>query len=215
MKKLKKLMIVFTALIAVGCSSTHILISSIRYHSPVNHSKIMAMAVIRDKNDTLRRSIEKNIAMDLVNMGYTSVSALEEFGAGGLSNLGQEKTYLKLCSQGIDAVIVVTIVDNNKKKQFKTHKSHKYPDNYYYDRIWNYKNIQADLSAENRGQYGSYFWEAILFNLNTLEIECSIQSRPFTSITNQSALSFEEDLFKILLKEKILKKQDVSRLKPF
>jgi hypothetical protein len=215
MKKLQKLLIVFTALIATGCSSTHILISSSRYHSPVSHSKIMAVAVISDDNDTLRRSIEKNIAAELVNIGYTSVSALEEFGAGGLSNLGQEKTYLKLCSQGIDAVIVVTIVDNNKEKQFSSHKSHTYPDNYYYDRIWNYKNIQADLSAENRGEHGSYFWEAILFNLNTLEAECTIQSRSFTSITNDRILPFEKQLIKILLKEKILKKQDVSRLKPF
>ena len=65
MKKLKKLMIIFTVLFAVGCSSTQILISSSRYHSPVSHSKILAVAVIKDDNDTLRRSIEKNITLEL------------------------------------------------------------------------------------------------------------------------------------------------------
>jgi hypothetical protein len=215
MKKLKKLMIVFTTLIAAGCSSTHILISSSRYHSPVSHSKIMTVAVIRDDNDTLRRCIEKNITLELQNIGYRAVSALEEFGAGGLANLGQEKTYLKLCNQGIDAVIVVTIVDNNKENQLSSHKSHTYPDNYFFDRIWNYKNIQADLGGENRGEHGNYFWEAILFNLNTLEAECTVQSRSFTSITNERIFPFEEQLIKILLQEKILKKQDVSPLKPF
>jgi hypothetical protein len=215
MKKLKKLMIIFTVLFAVGCSSTQILISSSRYHSPVSHSKILAVGVIKDDNDTLRRSIEKNITLELQKTGYSAVSALEEFGAGGLANLGQENTYLKLCSEGIDAVIVVTIVDNNKENQFSSHKSHTYPDNYFYDRIWNYRNIQADLAGENRGEHGNYFWEAILFNLNTLEAECTIQSRAFTSITNERILPFEKQLINILLKEKILKKQDVSRLKPF
>jgi hypothetical protein len=121
-------------------------------------------------------------------MGYIAVSALEEFGAGGLANLGQENTYLKLCNEGIDAVIVVAIVDNNKENHLSSRKSNTYPDNYYYDRIWNYKNIQADLAGENRGEHENYFWEAILFKLNTREAECTIQSRAFTSITNERIL---------------------------
>src|SRR5213592_3811562 len=106
MKKFRKSIVIFTTFLAIGCSSTHVLISSSRYHSPLNHSKIMSVAVIRDDNDTLRRSVEKNITLELQKIGYSAVSALEEFGAGGLANLGQEKTYLKLCSQGIEAVIV-------------------------------------------------------------------------------------------------------------
>jgi hypothetical protein len=215
MKRLRLLLLVTITTLFFGCSSSHILITSNKYHFPRNHSKIMAVGVIKVDNDSTRLHIERNLSLGLTGLGYNAVSAFEEFGPGGLAKLGKEETYLKLCNQGIDAVIIVTLIDKSKENQFRTRKHYTYPDNYYYDRIWNYKNIQADLSNNSSGKQSTYFWEAILFNLRTLEAECTIQSRSFTSIAYSKADEFEKLLIKTMLKEKILQRQNYPLLKPF
>jgi hypothetical protein len=215
MKRLRLLSIFIIGTLLSGCSSSHILITSNKYHVPLTHGKIMAVAVIKGNNDSSRLHVERSISGDLKKLGYNAVSAFDVFGPTGLSNLSHEETYRKLCNGGIDAVIVVTLIDKSKERQFKTKKSYTYPDNYYYDRIWTYKNIQANLSDYNSGLPGTYFWEAILFNLSTLEAECTIQSRSFTSIAYNKVTEFENLLIKTMLKEKILQRQNNAWLKPF
>ena len=175
----------------------------------------MTVGVIKGDNDSIRLHIERNLSLSLAGLGYNAVSAFDEFGPTGLANMGNEETYLKLCNQGIDAVIIVTLIDKSRENQFRTRKHYTYPDNYYYDRIWNYKNIQADLSNRSSGKQNTYFWEAILFNLSTLEAECTIQSRSFTSIAYSNVAEFENLLIKKMLKEKILQRQNNVILKPF
>lgn len=215
MKRLRLLLLFAIPVLLSGCSSSHILIASNKYHFPLNHSKIMTVGVLKGDNDSSRLHVERIISSDLQALGYSAVSAFDEFGPNGLANLSHEETYRQLCGRGIDAVIVVALIDKNKEKQFKTKRSYTYPDNYYYDRIWNYKNIQADLSVHTRQPEGTYFWEAILFNLSTLEAECTIQSPAFTSPDYNMAHEFEQLLVEKMLREKILKRQNIPALKPF
>ena len=175
----------------------------------------MTVGVIKDDNDSIRISIEKNIAADLKGLGYNAVSALEEFGHGRLAKLDQQETYLKLCNEGIDAIIIVALIDKTKEKQFRTHRSYAYTNAYYYNRIWNYKNIQADLVDSSRNMKPDYFWEAILFNLSTLEVGCTIQSSSFSSPENEIASQFDKQIVRKMVKEKVLKKQNIEKLKPF
>ena len=215
MKRYSSLLIIIAAGFLAGCSSPYILITTNKYHFPLYHSKILTVGVIKDDNDSIRVRIEKGITADLKAIGYDAVSALEEFGPKGLANLDQQETYLKLCRQGIDAIIIVALIDKTKEKQFKTQRSYTYPDTYYYNRIWNYKNIQADLVDKDSTLKSDYFWEAIFFNLSTLEAECTIQSATFSVSDNKIAGMFEKQVVKEMIKEKILKKQNIKRLKPF
>ncbi|HET9433194.1 MAG TPA: hypothetical protein VFO37_05520, partial [Chitinophagaceae bacterium] len=210
MKKYSSILIIIATVFLTSCSSPYILIASKKYHFPVSYSKIMTVGVIKDDNDSIRVRIEKSITADLKAIGYEAVSALEEFGPKGLTNLDQEETYLKLCNRGIDAVIIVALIDISKEKQFRTQKSYTYSDTYYYNRIWNYKNIQADLVKINSTVKSSCFWEAILFNLSTLEAECTIQSASFSLPENNLAGQFERQIVKKMIKEKILRKQEVK-----
>ena len=215
MKKLRLLSITIVTVFLSGCSSPYILITSNKHHFPLGHSRIMTVGVIKDDNDSIRISIEKSVATDLQSVGYDAVSALDQFGPKGLANLDQQETYLKLCNQGIDAVILVALIDKTKEAQFRTRRSFAYSDTYYYNRIWNYKNIQADLADKNSAPKSDYFWEAILFNISTLEAECTIQSTSFSLSGYNIAGQFEKQIVKKMLSEKILRKQDLKMLKPF
>jgi len=215
MRQYSSSLITIATVYLTGCSSQNILITSNKYHFPLHHSKIMTVGVIKSDNDSMRIRIEKGITADLSGIGYYAVSALEEFGPKGLANLDQQETYLKLCNHGIDAVITVALIDKTKEKQFKTQRSYAYTNTYYYNRIWNYKNIQADLVDKNFTVKSEYFWEAILFNLSTLEAECTIQSSSFNSLDDKKAGQFEKQVVKKMIREKILRKQNIKTLKPF
>ena len=215
MKKYNSILIIIATVFLTSCSSPYILITSKKFHFPLNCSKIMTVGVFKDDNDSIRICVEKSITADLKAIGYDAVSGLEEFGSKGLTNLDQEETYLKLCNRGIDVVIIVSLIDKTKEKQFRTRRSYTYSDAYYYHRIWNYKNIQSDLVGKNSTVKRDCFWEAILFNLSTLEAECTIQSASFSLPENKIAGQFEKQIVKKMIKENILRNQNVKSLKPF
>lgn len=176
----------------------------------------MVAGIVKAPNDSFRIKTEKYFAAGLRNMGYNTVTSFDEFGPTGLQNLSEEETYIRLCEKGIDAVIVVALIDLSKQERIKQKKTYGFSGNYYYDRIWNYKNITADFSDENNKSATGYFWESILFNLRTLEAECTVQTKPFNTI---SATGFSNDfvtrILKQMRKEGILKVHKVSTPKPF
>ena len=127
------------------------------------------VGIIKDVNDLLRIKIEDDLVKNLNELGYSSVSALREFGEKGLSELGQEATYIKLCNNGIDAVMTFALIDELKQERYKSDKFPQSTNYYYYNRIWNYQKIQADLSESASALGTGFMWESILFDLSTLE----------------------------------------------
>ena len=200
-----------------GCSSSHIIVAWKNQYQPENYSKIMVVGIVRGKDHSLRKEIETELANKLKEIGYYAVSAIDEFGETGLTNLSQEETYKKLCANSIDAVITITLIDISKEKITGPKRSYGYPHNYYYDRIWNYRNIQADLSEEDKNEKSQYSWESILFNLRTLEAECTIQTKAFSTINEEKlGREFEKQIIMNLVKQKVLRKaQPYSAPKAF
>lgn len=175
----------------------------------------MVATVVTAEDDSLRSRMEINVVDGLKQAGYAAISSLQKFGPKGLQGLQQPETYLKLCNEGIDAVFVVTLIDESKETQSKAKLSYKYPDNYYYNRIWNYRNIQADLSQPNSSTNDAFFWEAILFNLNTLEAECTIHSPSFAQVNASKALQFGTSIIRKMIREKVLEKREPLQQRAF
>jgi hypothetical protein len=217
MKKVRFQIIFCFCVILYGCTSPHIITTwKAQHFSPVNYKDILVAGVIKNRSDSFRAGIEKHFVNDLEDLGYHAVSALDEFGPGGLANLGQGETYIKLCTKGVDAVITIALIDNGKEAYGKVLKATTYPAKYYYNRIWNYKNIQAEFAA-GYPEKADYFWEAILFDLNTLEPQCTIQTKFFAGPAENVARELGSKLINKMRKEKILKKQNriIKQTKPF
>ncbi len=214
-----RLSIIFLlAYIFSGCSSPRVTVAwKVEHVQPERHDKILVVGIIKSENDSLRKQIERDFSKALCDLGYDAVSAITEFGPGGLSGSGEIETYRKLCNSGFDAVMTIALIDESKEPRQRYQKVHGYPSNYYYNRIWNYKNIRADLTSASPGN-GYYFWENILFDLNKLETECTVQSGSFKSskLANMSS-NFDLRAIQILLKERILTRQqsNFKTLRPF
>lgn len=170
------------------------------------------MAITRQDNIALRKQIEDDITTDLSQMGYQAISALDEYGAKGLSASGEEDTYIKLYNNGIDAVFTIALIDKSKETYEQQRKNFRYPAKYYYNRIWNYQKIQPDSSIAVDPINSEYFWESILFDLKTLEPQTTIQTGSFTpDLTESKSREFQKKIIRKMVKEKILKNQN----KPF
>lgn len=194
-----------------GCRSSQVITAWKNLQPAESYGKIMVVAIIDSTAGSLKTNIENDFAAQLSALGYNTVTSVEEFGEKGLMNVAQEKTYQILCDKNIDAVITLSLIDLLKEKR-NPRKIIGYPDNYYYNRVWNYKNITADLSPEKK--HGKLFWESILFNLRTLESEITIQTKPSSFINiSTTNVTVDKGIIKRLLKEKKLGKPKTASVR--
>jgi len=169
----------------------------------------MVVGVIKSKDDSLRVEMENRFVKAMEELNDQAVPALAEFGPGGLLGREEGDTYLQLCYKGIDAVMTVALIDGRKEPYGKIGNMYQYPASYYYSRIWNYKNIQADLANDTTGKNKHYYWEIIIYDLNTLEAACAMQTRSFTEITSTAMV---DDFAKKVI-QKLIKKRVLTRTK--
>lgn len=180
---------------------------------PVNN-KIMVLGIINDANDSMRMEIEDGMVKKLQDLGYYAVSSLKEFGRKGLSDLSQEGAFIKLCDNGIDAVLTIALIDNLKQEEYKPDKFPRSTSYYYYNRIWNYQKMQADLSKTEQATGTLLLGEGILFDLRTLEPLCVIQTKPIEP-NKENIPGYLYPILNKMKKEKVLTKQNTRQVKSF
>jgi hypothetical protein len=219
--KLINAIIISIILLCSSCSSSKIISSWKTANGSREYKKIMVVGIIKDSGNVLRKKMEMHLVNDLKAIGYNAVSALEEFGKGGLAGLEQEETYIKLCNKGIDAVITIALLDRKKEKFYVPAKVKYYSNLYYYNRIWNYTTIQADLTSI-KGEYEEstqFSWESILFDLQTLSPVYTAQTKTFDPASTETmAHEYGRMIVANMVKKKAIEKREPfvsERLKSF
>jgi hypothetical protein len=206
-----KIIVLCCLLTFYGCTSKHVTTTWKAGRVTAKYNHVLVVAIVPGEDSNLRKKIELDFSAGLETMGYNALPAFSTFGFKGLSGLGEENTYLKLCSNGIDAVLIVALVNKTRQTYQTTGKTYIYPNSYYYRRIWNYSNLTDDDVSPKK-----YFWESILFNLSTLEAVTTIRTTPFIktgqeTINNKLAAMFIKKLYQ----EKVLRKQEPIQFKAF
>ncbi|HEX2628634.1 MAG TPA: hypothetical protein VHM26_06480, partial [Chitinophagaceae bacterium] len=119
--------VMFLASLLTGCISSKI-VTAWKNDKPADflYQKIMVAAIMKDDNDSLRITVERQVAATLNKLGYYAVSTADEYGRYGLETLGQEATYLSLCDNGVDAVLTIALVPDSIASDLKEGGSKKY-----------------------------------------------------------------------------------------
>jgi hypothetical protein len=142
------------------------------------------MEVRKDSEELIVRSLRKN--------NQVAFTIPEVFGDDGLKGLDEERVYLSLCDEGVDAVLVVAPVHfEDQPKQEFTHPLAR--NAYYFHRIWSYSTLHAPLTGRKQD------WEAILFDLPTLS------PHHVSSWSGISAAKLSRQLTALLLRDGVLK----------
>lgn len=197
--KLHMTVLSFACILIASCSSRYINTVWKNDHAfPGKYNKIMVATIVNNQDTAFRREIEAHFKETLQSMGYVTVSAIEEFGPGGLKDLGQEDTYIRLCNKGIDAIITVALIDKEKTTGSEPHLSYAQPVKYYYDRIWHYKELQASEQLTTPDSLRKYAWEMILFDLSTLQPHYIAQTKTIDGNIHQS---IQDEFWKAFVKK--------------
>jgi hypothetical protein len=185
-----------------GCSTTSITSSwKVPNTEPKTYNNILVVAVSKDV--PLRQQIEESFVVQLQNLGYQSGSAMEEYGPYGLGKFSKEQTYATLCNNGYDAVLTIVLIDKEKEKK-TGQKGRQFSNNYYYNRILNYSRLQADIKDNTNKLY----WEAVLFDLHTLETRYKVQTKAVTAAELILSVPVQEKaIVRNMLKKKVLIKR--------
>jgi hypothetical protein len=114
-------------------------------------------------------------------------------------------------------VLTCALVDESYAKALDYGSNMRYTSAYYYMRLRNYRKLQADRAINGLNNNSMYRWEIILFDLNTLQTRCVMQTKSFSMNDARMAItSVPAQAIKKMLDEKVIQKQLVpDAAKPF
>jgi hypothetical protein len=172
-----------------------------------SYNKILVLGLIRDNDRQLQESMEKHLAGDLQDMGYTAISSLQEFGPKAFDKLEEDPALEKLRGSGFDAVVTIVLLDKEKERRYVPGHPYYTPYGIYYNRFWHYRSTLYFRIYEP-GYYVTdtrYFWESNFYELEAQKLLYSAQSKSFDpSSTETMGHEYGKLIAKNLVKEGVL-----------
>jgi hypothetical protein len=176
MKKLLCLLFVLPVFFACGPS---IKLSQSWVPPGVTHpkfNKIVVLVLAPAKYSAAGHIGEQQLAAELKVNGVNAVSAQDEFGPQQFRNDDEQGVVAKLKRSGADAVIVTSLLDEEKEKRWVPGTDFPPP---YYGRFWGYYSFWY-ARAYNPGYYETtrkYYFETNLYDLSNSTLLYSVQSQ--------------------------------------
>ena len=201
---IKFIKFIFWALLITGCY-TSVITNTWKSKSikSKKFEKILVIALVKQKDRSLRESMENHLVGDLVEKGITAISSLKEYGPKSFEALSENEVIQKLDNSGIDAVITIVLLDKEKEKYYTPGRVYYSPYTIYHRRFWGYYTTMYDRIYEP-GYYSentNYFWESNFFDAKTKELIYSVQTKSFNpnssnALANEYGKLICNDLFK-------------------
>jgi hypothetical protein len=178
-----KLISIAAALVLFSCSTTNI---TSRWKaqdiSPQSsYRDIMALVVAGDEDRPLVEKMETHIVGDFKLMGYSAYSAFTEFGPKALKGLNEPALMARFSDKGVDAVMMVSLLNKQKEKYYIPGRMQQTPYAYYYDRFHRHYGVIIERTV-TPGYYAEdtrYFWECNFYDVKTGKLLYSSISESF------------------------------------
>jgi hypothetical protein len=202
----------------MGCSSSRITSSwKDTSRQPKNYSKILVVALSGDPDRTVREKMEQHFAGDLRDLGYTAVTASQEYGPKSFEGMNEAQAVDLLAERGIEAVVTIVLLDKEKERYYAPGYIRSTPFVIYHDHFWNYYTTMNGR-IYSPGYYTTdtkYFWESNFYDLFDSKLLYSVQSQSFTpESTNSMAHEYGQMIVQDMVKNNIIAK-NVPKLKSF
>ena len=177
------------ALLIIGCNSTRI---TSRWKSPdeppaVAH-RILVMAIVRSDDRSTRETMERHLADDLRNKGFEAVTSWDVYGPKAFDGMPEDQALSSLRTNGYDAVLTIVLLNKDKERSYYPGNFYFSPFIYYYNNFWGYQAMMMNRIYQP-GYYMTsmrYFWESNLYDMHTLKLVYSVQTRSFDPSSSES-----------------------------
>ena len=216
MKIIHSISILFAAFL-MGCSSSRITHSwKAENILSKKYNKILVLGLNGDTDISTREKMENHMAGDLVELGYTAVSGLKEYGPKSFRKMDEETLVEKLQNSGFDAVITIVLLDKSKERNYVPGHVYYSPYMIYQRRLWGYYSTIYDRIYEP-GYYTvntRYFWESIFYDLTTKELIYSVQTESFDPASSENLRhEYGKMIVMDMVKNHVLIKPEIVSLK--
>lgn len=207
---MKKVLVLLTPLFLflAACSSTNVLNSwKDTDVEQTTMKKVLVLAMLPEKERTLRQEMEFQMVQDLQKRGFTAVSALQEYGPKSFTGMNEKQVMQQLDKRKIDGVITMSLQDTEKSEHYTPGSVRYEPYAVRYNRFYRtYQTFyQRVYTPGYTDRQTNYFFETNLYQLNSNKLLYSAQSKSFDpSSASQIAKEVSKAVVKDMEKNNIL-----------
>ena len=180
------------------------------------YNKILVLGLNSEPDISTRERMENHMTADLVELSYTAVSGLKEYGPKSFRKMDEETLLEKLQSSGFDAVLTIVLLDKSKERNYVPAHVNNSPYFIYHRRFWGYYTTIYDR-IYTPGYYTintRYFWESNLYDLTTKELVYSVQTESFDPASSESlGHEYGKMIVKDMMKNNVLIKPEIVSVK--
>src|SRR6187549_3355255 len=208
---MKKIILMLCAVVLFSCQTSKITNTWVEKSvTPKKYSKILVLGVLKDNDRELQSKMEKHLAGDLNDLGYSAFAASDVFPLGTFVKGDTAKAIEALNSKGFDAVLTVVLLNKEKEKHYVPGRVMYTPYAPYHDRLDLYYYSMYDR-IQTEGYYTTdtkIFWESNFYDRESKKMIYSSQTESFD-------LGSKDDLahyYGVLLANNLVKSK--IRIKP-
>ena len=212
---MKKIFLILCTAVLFSCQTSKITSTWTDNNvSPKKYNKILVLGVLKDNDHELQSKMEKHLAGDLNDLGYSAFAASDVFPSGTFIKGDTTKAIEALNSKGFDAVLTIVLLNKEKEKQYIPGRVIHTPYAPYHDRLDLYYYTMYDR-IQTEGYYESgtkIFWESNFYDRNSKKMIYSSQTESFDLGSKENLAHYYGALLaNNLVKRKVLIKPEEPR----
>ena len=215
---MKKIFLILCAAVLFSCQTSKITATwTDKNVSPKKYNKILVLGVLKDNDLELQSKMEKHLAGDLNDLGYSAFAASNVFPSGTFIKGDTVKAIEALNSKGFDAVLTVVLLNKEKEKYYVPGRKEYTPNAPYapYDDPFDRYYYTMHDRIQTEGYYGAdikIFWESNFYDRYSRKMIYSSQTRSFDPGSKEKLAHYYGVLLaNNLVKSKVLIKPEEPR----
>lgn len=177
----------FCAAVLFSCQSSKITTTwTDKDVSPKKYTKILVLGVLKDNDRELQSKMEKHLAGDLNDLGYSAFAASEIYPMNTFINSDTTKAIEAINNKGFDAILTLVLLNKQKEKNYVPAKTEYITP--YHDRFDRYYSTMYNRIYEE-GYYTTstkIFWESNFYDHDSKKLIYSSQTRSFDPGSKES-----------------------------
>lgn len=209
---MKKMFLIWCAAVLFSCQTSKITNTWTDANvSPKKYTKILVLGVLKDNDRELQSKMEKHLAGDLNDLGYSAFAASDVYPPATFVNGDTLKAVEAINSKGFDAILTIVLLNKEKERKYVPGKVINMPYNDQFDRYY-YTTYERIYTEGYYTDDTKFFWESNFYDYVVKKMIYSSQTRSFDTGSKETLAHYYGLLLaNNLVKSRVLIKPEEPR----
>ena len=209
---MKKMFLIWCAAVLFSCQTSKITNTWTDANvSPKKYTKILVLGVLKDNDRELQSKMEKHLAGDLNDLGYSAFAASDVYPPATFVNGDTLKAVEAIDSKGFDAILTIVLLNKEKERKYVPGKVINMPYNDQFDRYY-YTTYERIYTEGYYTDDTKFFWESNFYDYVVKKMIYSSQTHSFDTGSKETLAHYYGLLLaNNLVKSRVLIKPEEPR----